>query len=166
MPPRHTPNLSSLWDTNDLDTSKVLIIREPSRQNTQEFTFAVQIEIYEESTLLNYHLLLYVGSVTQHTMSKHADAVIKKPSSKLWGPQHFWWWYTSFAVTCNLLPGLMFLIQAFAAESEQQSCSNSLQKLGKYLKAGPLNWDFLSLQHEHNFNLGTLWTRNTKHSNI
>ena len=41
--------------------------------------------------------------------------------------------------------------QAFAAESEQRNCSNSMWKLAKDLKVEPLNCILLSLQHEPNF---------------
>ena len=61
----------------------------------------------------------------------------------------------------DMLSGPMFHMHAFAAESEQQSCSNSMYKLSKNLKVG--NCILLSLQDKPNFVLGSLETRNAKH---
>ena len=49
----------------ELDSPKNLMINEPSRKNTQNFQFAVQIEILQENTLFDIppHI---VGSVAQH----------------------------------------------------------------------------------------------------
>ena len=48
----------------------------------------------------------------------------------------------------------MLHIQAFTAESEQQIYSNSMKKLAKDLKIGPLICIFAVLQHEFIFILG------------
>ena len=45
------------------------------------------------------------------------------------------------------MSGLMFHLHAFAAESEQHDCYNSIKKLAKDLKVGPLNCILLSPQH-------------------
>ena len=44
----------------------------------------------------------------------------------------------------------MVRIQASATESEQYSCSNSVQNSARELKVGPLNSILLPLQHEPN----------------
>ena len=55
-------------------------------------------------------------------------------------------------------------MQAKAAEGEQQNRSNSMYKLAKDLKVGPLNCIFLALQTQLNFILGPIQMRNRKHT--
>ena len=45
------PNFSSLSVTKELlDSSKILMIHEPSGENIHKFQYAVQIEIFQENT--------------------------------------------------------------------------------------------------------------------
>ena len=59
----------------------------------------------------------------------------------------------------------MFRMRAFAAEGERQNCSSSMWKLAKDLKVGPLNYVFLSLQHEPNF-ISALHKRETPNTQL
>ena len=61
-----TLNVSSLRDVKELDSSKDMIIHEPSSKTIHKFQFAVHIELFQGNTFFSRQRPI-VGSFTQHT---------------------------------------------------------------------------------------------------